>query len=111
MYGWEQAGMSYVSTLGYADRPGFRCGTCFEYPAFDPVKKQILNLRIRPLIVMECTVIAKRYLGLGEGGKALEKFLLLRDRWQKINGNFTLLWHNTQFDNHNKIELYKSILK
>ncbi|WP_234909911.1 polysaccharide deacetylase family protein, partial [Vibrio anguillarum] len=56
MRAWAGAGMTYDSTLGYADRPGFRCGTCFEYPAFDPVAQEQLNLRIRPLVVMECTV-------------------------------------------------------
>ena len=26
-YGWEKAAFDYDSTLCYADRPGFRCGT------------------------------------------------------------------------------------
>lgn len=67
------AGMSYDSTLGYADRPGFRCGTCFEYTAFDVVSDQPLSLRIRPLIAMDCTVIAERYLGLGSTRGGLRK--------------------------------------
>lgn len=29
---WDAAGMDYDSTLSHADRSGFRCGTCFEYP-------------------------------------------------------------------------------
>ncbi|HZH57698.1 MAG TPA: polysaccharide deacetylase family protein, partial [Burkholderiaceae bacterium] len=51
------AGLAYDATLGYAKQPGFRCGTCHEYPAFDPVAQRALPLRIRPLIVMESTVI------------------------------------------------------
>src|SRR5690606_9180319 len=80
MLGWEQTGMTYDSTLSYADRPGFRCGTCFEYPAFDPSKGEALKLRVRPLIAMECTVMAERYLGLGAGEVAFEKFELLKQR-------------------------------
>lgn len=37
---WEDAGLNYDTTLSYADRPGFRCGTCFEYPAFNPLHKK-----------------------------------------------------------------------
>ena len=28
---WEGCGLAYDSTLGYADRTGFRAGTCFPY--------------------------------------------------------------------------------
>jgi len=64
---WEQAGFQYDSTLSYADRPGFRCGTCHPYPMFDPMAQRPLRLIQRPLIAMECSVIAPRYLGLGYG--------------------------------------------
>lgn len=110
MLGWEQAGMSYDSTLSYADCPGFRCGTCFEYPAFDPVKDEALKLRIRPLIAMECTVMAERYLGLGTGDVAFEKLELLKNRCSAVGGTFTLLWHNSQFLEKAERALYQRIL-
>lgn len=108
---WEAAGMCYDSTLSYADRPGFRCGTCFEYPAFDPVAGKMLKLRIRPLIVMECTIIEPCYLGLGSGEAASTKFLHLKNACQAVSGCFTLLWHNTQFDAVTKRLMYEGILK
>ena len=37
LYGLERAGLTYDSTLSYADHAGFRCGTCHQYQAFDPV--------------------------------------------------------------------------
>lgn len=111
LYGWEQAGMSYDSTLSYADRPGFRCGTCFDYTAFDPVKQKMLNLRIRPLIAMECSVIADRYMRLGYGQQALDTFLQLKEICRKINGNFTLLWHNSHFLLEKDKLFYREILK
>jgi hypothetical protein len=110
LYGWEQAGMTYDSTLSYADRPGFRCGTCLEYPAFDPVRKKMLNVRIRPLVAMECTVMAERYLGLGSGDAAREKFVQLKDACRAVNGVFTLLWHNSELDTKQKRQLYASLL-
>lgn len=108
---WEQAGMAYDSTLSYADRPGFRCGTCFEYPAFDPVKGQALKLRIRPLIAMEGTVMEPTYMGLGSGEAALNKFNELKDRCKAVKGCFTLLWHNSLFDTQAERELYRQLLQ
>lgn len=110
LQGWEQADMSYDSTLSYADRPGFRCGTCFEYPAFDPVKQKTLNLRIRPLIVMECSIIAEHYMGLGYSKEALDAFLKLKETSRKVGGQFTLLWHNSYFFNQKSKQLYQNTI-
>lgn len=108
--GWEQAGMSYDSTLGYADMPGFRCGTCFEYPAYNPVSQKRLNVRIRPLIAMECTIISKKYMGLGNGNAALAKFTQLKNACRAVKGCFTLLWHNSNFTSDKEREIYRVLL-
>jgi hypothetical protein len=108
---WSDANMVYDTTLGYADRPGFRCGTCFEYPAYNPVAQQMLRIRIRPLIVMECTVIAKRYLGLGYSPEAENKFISLKNTCRQVGGCFTLLWHNSQFCNQADYEIYGQVVR
>jgi len=110
LYGWENSNMVYDSTLGYADYVGFRCGTCFEYYAFDPVEDKQLSVRIRPLIAMESSVIAKRYMGLGLGEEAENKFKELIDVCKKVNGVFTLLWHNSQLITKEEKKLYLSVL-
>ena len=110
MLAWEEADMTYDSTLSYADRPGFRCGTCHEYPGFDPVEQRALSLRIRPLIVMECTVMAPRYMALGTGQEALEKILQLKEACRGVKGCFTLLWHNSELETAEKRDLYKNVL-
>ena len=108
---WADAGMTYDSTLSYADLPGFRCGTCIEYPAFDPVQGEMLHLRVRPLIAMECTVMAPRYMGLGTGEAAYAKFSQLKDACRAVNGCFTLLWHNSQFETKAERDLYEAVLQ
>ncbi|WP_409297426.1 polysaccharide deacetylase family protein [Pseudomonas sp. KCJK8993] len=110
MRAWNDAGLGYDSTLGYADYVGFRCGTCHEYPAYDPLEGRQLDLRIRPLIAMESTVIAQHYMGLGVGQAALQKFCDLKDICQAVGGCFTLLWHNSQFDSQAERELYKAVV-
>lgn len=108
---WEDADMSYDTTLSYADRPGFRCGTCFEYTAFNPLTQKQLKLKIRPLIAMECTIIAKRYMNLGYTEKAFKKFIELKNNCRKVKGCFTLLWHNSHFTHKADFEMYKKIIE
>lgn len=110
LYGWEEAGMSYDSSLSYADRPGFRCGTSFEYPAFDPVLGKALQLRLRPLIAMERTIMAPQYLNLGTSDAALKKFVKLQDACRAVKGSFTLLWHNSRFNHQTEKDLYTRLL-
>jgi hypothetical protein len=107
---WDDAGMAYDSSLGYADRPGFRCGTCFEYPAYDPIANKSLSLRIRPLIAMETTILAPHYLGLGTGKSGKQKFEQLKRACQAVGGCFTLLWHNCQFEKLEERRLYQQLL-
>lgn len=108
---WADAGMTYDSTLGYADKAGFRCGTCYEYPAFDPIANEAIPLRIRPLISMECTVMSSRYMNLGTSQEAFLKFAQLKHICKILNGNFTLLWHNSSFLEEAERELYLDIIK
>ena len=108
---WGDSNASYDSTLGYADEPGFRCGTCHDYPAFDALKQEEIDIIIRPLIAMEISVISAQYLDLGTGQVALDKFLSLKNECRKVNGNFTLLWHNSRLPDIATKNLYESILK
>lgn len=74
----EYAGLDYDSSLGYLRHVGFKCGTAFEYPAYDAGRGHehgrgrgrgvglergigfdvgaILNLRLRPLHVMDLNI-------------------------------------------------------
>jgi peptidoglycan/xylan/chitin deacetylase (PgdA/CDA1 family) len=107
---WDAHGLNYDSTLSYAQRPGFRCGTCFEYPMFDAVEQRSLRLRERPLIVMECSVIADQYLGLGYSDAALEMMKHYQDTCYKVGGQFGLLWHNSHFSNETDVYFYKELV-
>lgn len=106
---WACAGMTYDSTLGYADKPGFRCGTCHEYPAFDSLVQEPLELRLRPLVVMEGTMFSPKYLGL-DPEQARAKFLMLKNRCRAVGGWYTVLWHNSELVAHEMKNLYSSIL-
>lgn len=89
---WDNAGMKYDSTLGYAEREGFRCGTCHPFYIFDIDKNYTLSLMEIPLIVMEGTLRHYRNLSIEESQKIIERMIL---QCHKVEGVFTLLWHNT----------------
>lgn len=102
---WESASMTYDSTLGYADHVGFRCGTSHEYNAFDVSSSEQLRLRLRPLIVMEQTLLGKKYMGLPlESG--YNRMRRLKNACKKYSGSFTVLWHNSELSQLELRELY-----
>ena len=103
---WNEASMTYDSTLGYADKSGFRCGTCFEYPGFNSISQEQLSIRIRPLIVMDITVISDDYEGLGLGSEVNEKILFIKKNCQKVSGTFTVLWHNNTLTSSSEKSVY-----
>ncbi|MFG1490945.1 hypothetical protein ABMA58_16970, partial [Oceanospirillum sp. HFRX-1_2] len=53
---WDQLGLTYDASVGYADHAGFRTGCCYSYPAFDLDNKAQLSIIVKPLIFMDCTV-------------------------------------------------------
>ena len=107
----DAAGMTYDSTLGYADRPGFRCGTCHEYPMIDPIDKKLLNVRQRPLVLMECSVIDMAYMGLGYSEQSMKYMHMIKKHCYKVGGDFTLLWHNSHLRNKEDHSFYEELIQ
>jgi hypothetical protein len=107
---WENAGLSYDSSLSYPEVAGFRAGICYEFSTYDLINRAKLNLKEVPLIVMESSVIDQQYMGLGTGDLALDYMLRLKKTCQKFNGNFCILWHNHRLVKKNELALYTKLL-
>jgi peptidoglycan/xylan/chitin deacetylase (PgdA/CDA1 family) len=108
---WDAAGLDYDSTLTYAEKIGFRTGTCYQYPVFDLVNKKQLKLQERPLCVMDVTVTRSTYMGLDiDSGAALAAMQIIKDRCKLFNGLFTILWHNIGFVRAKELNLYRQIV-
>lgn len=95
---WEKNGLAYDSTLSFADKAGFRCGVCYEFTMYDLVNRKPFKLKQRPLIVMECSIIAPRYEGLGYTEQTMQRFSYFKKVSHQFNGTFNLLWHNSHFE-------------
>lgn len=105
----NNAGISEDSTLGYVDHVGFRCGTSHEYQGFDPINFKILDIKVKPLIAMECSLIDSMYMGYGLTDTAKNYLLLLLEQCRLYNGEFTMLWHNSKFNKDEKFFYEKLI--
>jgi hypothetical protein len=108
---WEAAGMAYDSTLSFADRPGFRCGTSKEYFMYDLEQHRAITVKQRPLVLMECSIIDDAYMGFGYTDEALDYMKLLKHRCHQFGGDFTLLWHNSHFSRAKDKEFYKELIQ
>lgn len=108
---WESAGMTYDSTISYADNSGFRCGTSREFTMYDVEQRRAMKLKQRPLVLMETTVVAAHYQGLGYSTMALEQMLRLKERALSIGGEFTLLWHNCSFEEEAAQAIYEELIQ
>jgi hypothetical protein len=107
---WEDAGLDYDSTLAFPDLVGFRCGICYEFPVYNLKTRQVLKLRERPLIVMECTVIEKMFMNLGLGESAMQIMAQSKQRCQLFQGNWTLLWHNNRSIDRHEVAVYEQLI-
>jgi len=107
---WEDAGLNYDTTLGFAEHVGFRCGTCHEFPVFNLRTRKALRLRERPLIVMDTTLLAPEYMDL-RPEQALEWIERLSNTCRRVGGTFTLLWHNTNLSQSWQRKLYLGALE
>lgn len=85
---WNQAGLTTDSTMHYTGYPGFRCGTCYEFPVFDIQERKGLELMERPLIVMDTDFAGK------SSEHILKTICELKEQVKKHEGKFIFLWHN-----------------
>ncbi|MBN4078243.1 polysaccharide deacetylase family protein [Nitrospina gracilis] len=91
----DASGYEYDTTGGFADRPGFRYGTSRPFTMWSWKKMKPLNVKQQPLVLMECSVFADRYMGLGYNDEAMDLMQSLKEKSLAYGGDFTLLWHNS----------------
>lgn len=89
------AGYVYDTTGSFADLPGFRYGTSRPFTMWSWQKYAQLQIKQVPLILMECSIISERYMGLGYTEESMTIMKKLKQRALAYGGNFTLLWHNS----------------
>lgn len=105
---WEDNKMKWDSTLSYADKEGFRCGVCYEYSVFNILSRKKLQLKEKPLIMMEGSFVTYQPDITEEEIK--EKIIKLINKVKKYQGEFVFLWHNSCFPNESYKTIYEKIV-
>lgn len=100
---WEHAGMTWESSMGYSDMPGFRCGTCYTYSVFDCLDRKKLRLKEKPLILMDATLVY--YLKSWD----MNEVVKLRDQCIRHGGTWMTIWHN-DLVNHPLLHQFKKVI-
>lgn len=90
----EAEGISDDYTLGYADRAGFRLGTCRPVRFINPATLRLTGLTLHPLAAMDVSFAESRYMNLGYD-EASACLSALKSEAAAHGGEFIMLWHNS----------------
>ncbi len=101
---WDKNNMEIDSTLGYADKEGFRCGTGDLFNVFDFLERTRLNVKECPLIIMDGTLLLHRKYTQEQAMEILKYYIQIGVKYKT---KITLLFHNSSF--FGEWEGYKSI--
>lgn len=108
----EKAAVKYDTSIGFAEQIGFRRGTCLPFYLFNFEKNEFSSVLEIPLIVMDSSLIFKKYMGLSQK-ESVAAVILLIEEIKKFNGVFSMLWHNTSFSDYKYTgwcEVYEHII-
>lgn len=106
---WENCNLEVDSSIGFHNHLGFRCGFCYEFPIFDLKNRITLNLKERPLIMMD--VASKRE--VNNEDELIKKVKELKKEILKYQGDFVFLWHNNNLKHpfwRNYAKIYEKIV-
>ncbi len=106
----KSVGLEYDTTLGFAAHEGFRNSYCGPLKLYDFANDTMIDLWEFPLNVMDVTLFGYRYYS---PKAAMEKCIQIMEEVRKFNGVFTLLWHNSFFDEDTYpgvTDFYKNLL-
>ncbi|MDD2634604.1 MAG: polysaccharide deacetylase family protein [Bacteroidales bacterium] len=91
---WDKHDMKVDSTIGFNSHAGFRAGICQKYSIYDVVLRKKLDLKERPLILMDIGLRRE----CNQQKEFLSKSKKLIDITRKYTGDFVLLWHNSNIN-------------
>jgi hypothetical protein len=100
------AGITDDYSLGFAESPGFRAGTCTAFNFYNLKAEVETNLTLHPNTFMEGTFAEDLRLSPSE---SFDEMRQLVDEVKKVNGQFICIWHNHSLSNEIIWEGFKNV--
>jgi hypothetical protein len=94
----EEEGILHDYSMGYAEMPGFRAGTCTPFSFFNLQKNETTKLTIHPITYMEGSFIEDMRMNPEATITLIEELI---QTVKKVNGDFLSIWHNHTLSDHN----------
>jgi hypothetical protein len=104
---WETCGLAYDSSVCFAEKIGFRAGTCVPYRPWLFTLNRAAELLEVPLLVMDRTLLNYMKLTHEQSVEAVRDCVA---RCRAVGGVFTLVWHNNHLLHPEFKALYLKIL-
>ena len=103
-----KTGIKEDFTVGFAEMPGFRMGTCRPVRYINPDTLEVQNLILHPLTMMDGSFSNYANMNYADAYEAACKLI---DQVKKHGGELVLLWHNSEVrrENYHK-KLYKNLI-
>jgi hypothetical protein len=101
-------GIHYDYSMGYADIPGFRAGTCTPFYFYDLINEQQTNLLIVPFAYMDGAFKDYFNSSIDESKKYISN--LIRNV-KSVNGSFISVWHNESLSNQQRWKGWREVFE
>lgn len=92
-----QLGIKEEHSMGFADRIGFRAGTCTPYAFYDLLEEQTTALVVHPFAIMDSALCYKMKLSPEQ---AVARVRPLIERVRAVQGNFVGVYHERFLADH-----------
>ena len=106
---YSKAGIEVDCSYGFSMNEGFRNSYCFPFFPFDHENQKISNIIEIPLTMMDTTILTHKKVNYDDIYTIVE---ILLEEVRKFGGVFSLLWHNSTFDeiyNPNILKFYEDL--
>lgn len=93
-------------SMGFAELPGFRCGTCTTVPFFDLNSDQESTLTMHPFMAMDTTF--HTHMGISPN-EAKAQLHALVDEVRAVDGTFSCIFHNQNLSDQFEWKGWRSV--